>query len=554
MSTPVHPPLHIIATSDIHGAFFPYDFMTLSRCRGSLARVSAYIKRIRQEAGADNVIVLDCGDLLQGQPPAYYYNFIAPQPVHPAARMMKHIGYDAMTIGNHDIEEGHEVYDSFCSDVFPIPVLGANVVGDNGKPYFKPYVMIERGGFRVAVIGLVTPAVPAWVPRRQWEGLTFEPMLENARLWVDHVRTNEKPDLVVGLFHSGYESDHLTGKWLENQSGDIAREVPGFDIVIMGHDHVRTNRRNPIPVVNPGAYANSVVHLRVAHEKDADGRFVIKSSLHSVSLSRIDTEFMEEFESERLESLEFVTREIGVSRGVFTTRDAFFGPSAFLQLIHEVQLEATGVQISLASPLSFDSSIQEGMLTVSDLFKFYRYDNQLCVISLSGHEIKNYLEMSYDLWTRRMLSPDDSLMLFGSDSPDRPEYAKLKNPVYNFDSAFGIDYTVDVSKPRGEKVMIERQTSTNEPFDLDAVYTVAVNAYRANGGGDLLTLGAGIDFDKLSARVVSTSPHDMRYHLLELIKRRGEISPHVTHNWRFVPESLVETAIVRDRDRLFSKD
>ncbi|MDE6394562.1 MAG: metallophosphoesterase, partial [Duncaniella sp.] len=160
----------IAATGDVHGMVFPNDFTTLTPAPGSLARVSAYISDMRARLGDDHVILLDNGDMLQGQPPVYFYNFIATDVIHPVARMMKYLRYDAQTVGNHDLETGHPVYDRYRADLAPIPLLGANV-GDTatGRPYFQPYTIIERSGVRFAVLGLLTPAIPAWLPAPLWE-------------------------------------------------------------------------------------------------------------------------------------------------------------------------------------------------------------------------------------------------------------------------------------------------------------------------------------------------------------------------------------------------
>lgn len=169
----------IIATSDVHGKLFPYDFTTLLPLAGSLAQVSAYVKSERARMGEERVILLDNGDMLQGQPSVYYYNFIDERRPHPVATMLKRMRYDAQTVGNHDIETGHPVYDRYRADLAPIPLLGANVTDvSTGKPYFTPYTVIEREGVRFAVLGLLTPAIPAWLPEPLWEGMDVGPMVE----------------------------------------------------------------------------------------------------------------------------------------------------------------------------------------------------------------------------------------------------------------------------------------------------------------------------------------------------------------------------------------
>ncbi|WP_302573812.1 bifunctional UDP-sugar hydrolase/5'-nucleotidase [uncultured Duncaniella sp.] len=547
----------IISTGDVHGMLFPYDFTTLSPAPGSLARVSAYVESQRAVMGEDSVLLLDNGDMLQGQPAVYLYNFIETGTAHPVARVMKRMRYDAMTIGNHDIETGHPVYDRFRADLAPIPLLGANVTDiSTGEPYFKPYTVVERNGVRFAVLGLLTPAIPAWLPEKLWEGLDVEPMVESARRWMRHIRERESPDVVIGLFHSGYHSTHPTWKWMENASDIVAREVDGFDLIIMGHDHSRAviREENGTLLINPGAYATHVAETVVTVEQDDDGRVVdcnVDGRVVSVADHEPDEGFLEEFAPERKLTQEFVEKVIGEATGDFGVRDAYFGPSAFMELIHTLQLEISGADISLAAPLSFDAVIRKGTLRMSDMFALYKYENQLCTLAMTGEEVKNHLEMSYNLWTAVMESPCDPLLKFASGNPVKGDYSRLINPSYNFDSAFGVNYTVDVTRPKGQKICISSMAD-GTPFDLKRTYRVAVNAYRANGGGELITRGAGISHDELKSRVLDATELDLRYYLMKAIERKGRISPVVTRNWRFIPEEIVDAAIPRDRHRLFA--
>ena len=546
----------IVSTGDVHGMLYPYDFTKLSPAPGSLARVSAYVESMRNAMGEDSVILLDNGDMLQGQPAVYFYNFLDTDVTHPAARMMKRMRYDAMTVGNHDIETGHPVYDRFRSDLVPIPMLGANVKDTStGNPYFLPYVILERGGVRFAVLGLLTPAIPAWLPEKLWEGLEVEEMVESARQWMRHIRLTERPDVVIGLFHSGYQSTHLTWKWMENASSLVAREVDGFDLVIMGHDHTRAVHRekNGTLLVNPGAYASHVAESTVTVDRDDDGSVrVVDVDGRIVSVADIDPDegFVRDFAPERTHVTDMVMKVVGESAGEFSIRDAYFGPSAFMELIHTLQLEISGADISIAAPLSYDAAIHKGPLRISDMFTLYKYENQLCTLAMTGEEIKGHLEMSYNLWTAVMKSPRDPLLKFASGNPVKGDYSRLIKPSYNFDSAFGINYTVDVTRPKGEKIHISAMAD-GTPFDMDRIYRVAVNAYRANGGGELITRGAGIAHEDLKHRVLDATEHDMRYYMLKAIESKGVITPVVTHNWRFVPDELVAEALLRDRRRMF---
>ena len=373
--------IKILQTTDVHGNFFPYNFITRTPWKGSLARVASVIDSVRAAAGKENVVLIDNGDILQGQPTVYYYNFIDTVSPHIASRIYDFLQYDAATIGNHDVETGHHVYDRWIAQT-STPILGANVVSaESGEPYLTPYTVIERQGVKIAILGLLTPAIPAWLPENLWSGLRFEDMEECAEKWIKIIKEKESPDLIVGLFHSGYDYTRQTGDYHENASLQIAKNIPGFDVVFMGHDHQRFNKvvanasGDSVVVINPANNANAVAMVDVTLQKNADGKVALKH----ISGKLIDTEdiapdaaFMNEFSGDYAKVDEFVSRPIGVAEGEFSSHDAFFGPSAFIDLVHRLQLDITGADISFAAPLSFDATIKKGSVRVSDMFNLYK--------------------------------------------------------------------------------------------------------------------------------------------------------------------------------------
>ena len=257
--------IRVIHTSDVHGSFFPYDFINRKPAKGSLARVSSMVKDLRKVYG-DNLLLFDGGDILQGQPTCYYCNYVKPELPNVAATVVNYMQYDAQTIGNHDIETGHAVYDKWIREV-KCPMLGANIIDTStNKPYVKPYGVIERDGVRIVVVGLITPAIPNWLNEHLWEGLRFDEMTECARYWIEYVKANEHPDIIIGLFHSGLDGGITTAEYEENASLRIAREVPGFDLILYGHDH-RANREyatnnegNKVLCLNPSSDARIILH------------------------------------------------------------------------------------------------------------------------------------------------------------------------------------------------------------------------------------------------------------------------------------------------------
>lgn len=550
--------IRVLQTSDVHGSFFPYDFIDRKPADGSMARVSSYVKELRKEYG-NKLLLLDNGDILQGQPTCYYCNYIKPSMPNVAASVINYMGYDAQTVGNHDIETGHAVYDKWIREV-KCPMLGANVIDTStGQPYLKPYAIFVRDGVRIAVIGMLTPAIPNWLSYNLWEGMRFDDMVESARYWIEYVKEKERPDVVIGLFHSGWDGGITTNKYQENETLRIAQDVPGFDLILYGHDH-KSNKhvvKNAIGAtlcMNPSSNAEYVcdASIKITFENGSITSKTVTGRLADIRQQPVDKDFMAHFKSDIDSVNAFVNRKIGTFTNSVYTRNSYFGNSAFCDFIHNLQLEITGADISFNAPLSFDACIKAGDIHVSDMFNLYKYENQIYVLRMTGKEIHDYLEMSYALWTNTMAGPDDHIMLLDQNGNGSSGYG-FKNLAFNFDSAAGIDYEVDVTKPEGNKIKIKCM-SDGSPFDETKWYKVAMNSYRGNGGGELLTKGAGIPHDSLQSRIVYESERDQRYYLMKEIEKAGTMAPRPNTNWRFVPEEWTSEAIRRDKALLFGRE
>ena len=278
----------------------------------------------------------------------------------------------------------------------------------------------------------------------------------------------------------------------------------------------------------------------------------VKGDVVSMRDRAIDQDFINHFQPAIDSVKTYVDRKIGRFENTIYTRDCYFGSAAFTDFIHDLQLSLTGADISFNAPLSFNTSIKAGDVYVSDMFNLYRYENELYVLRMTGEEVRKHLEMSYDLWVNTMTSADDHIMLLNDGSNDDKQRFMFKNLAFNFDSAAGIDYEVDVTKPDGQKVRILRM-SNGEPFDEHKWYKVAMNSYRGNGGGELLIRGAGIPKEEIPNRIIYQSERDQRHYLMQEIEKAGVLNPQPHHNWRFVPEEWTVPAIKRDRKLLFGE-
>jgi 2',3'-cyclic-nucleotide 2'-phosphodiesterase/3'-nucleotidase len=556
--------ISIIESTDVHGVILPYDFIEKKPVESSLSGAVSYINKLDKEN--INILLLDNGDNLQGQPEEYYYNFIDTVSPHFNAEVMNYMKYDAASVGNHDIEAGHPVYDRL-KKLYTFPLLAANAVyARTGEPYFKPYVIINKKGLKIAVLGMVTPAIPTWLPPELYSGMEFRDMVVTAKKWMPEILAKE-PDIIVGLFHSGWNRsfNKVTSDTLdENGSAAVAYLVPGFDVIFNGHDHNTVNEKivnnagDTVLILDGGSRGEEIAQADVVFTGRKNGRKAVKlltGSIVKLKDYAPDKDFIRKFSGEDSTIRSYVGKVIGESTANISSRDSYFGSSGFVDMIHSMQLEITGADISFAAPLSFDVSISKGPVTVGDMFKLYRYENMLYTMRLSGQEVLKYLEYSYAGWVNTMKGPNDALLKYRTGKDSKPVVsdgrARLRNQSYNFDSAAGINYIVDVSKPEGSRITIS-SFSDGRRFEKDKMYRVAVNSYRGNGGGGHLTEGVGLSSTELRSRLISSTDKDLRYYIIKAIEKKRIIAPSPNKNWKLIPEEWVRKAVPRDSIMLFA--
>ncbi|MFW5792751.1 MAG: bifunctional metallophosphatase/5'-nucleotidase [Bacteroidota bacterium] len=558
--------IKIIVTSDIHATVFPYDFVNNMPLGYGLANIHYLLESVRMQ-NANKIVLLENGDFIQGQPTAYYSNFIDKSKNNFFASIMNFMKYDAAVIGNHDIEAGPEIYNSINKQM-DAPWLGANVISkETNEPYFVPYRMINKSGVNIAVLGLTTSEVQYWLPENLWKDLRFEDMVESAKFWIDKINENENPDVIIGLFHSGFgefNPDVDSEIPSDNTSAYIARFVPGFDVIFSGHDHTERDsvvvniNGDSVLVLGAGSYGKSVA---VAHlDFDRESRNVYKllskrGEIFPITGLPPSSQFMEKFNEEISNVYEYANKSIGSAASSINTKNALFGNSKYVDFIHQLQIQNTDADISFAAPLSFNTTIEAGEVRMRDLYKWYPYDNYLFMIELSGQEVKDYLEYSYGLWFNQVNSENDYLLKYKLDAEGRiPEDVSgarlLANSYYNFDSAAGIKYIVDVSKPFGDRINI-LSLENGDTFHLDKMYKVALNSYRASGGGGHLIKGLGLDSEQIRERLLFSGEKTIREQIRDYIENLKTINPKAGNNWSLIPAETVNAAISKEKDILF---
>lgn len=549
----------IMTTNDVHGRYFDSLYVN-DNTKESLLSVSWYVDSVRTAEGAENVILIDAGDCLQGDNAAYYYNYVDTTSKHLYARMTEYMGYDAVTVGNHDIETGHAVYDRM-KRTMKIPFLAANAIRtDNGKPYFPEYVTLDRHGLKITVIGFTNPNIKSWLSPLLWEGMEFESLLPMVQETVDRIREKEHSDAVIVAVHSGTgEGD---GSQYESQGLDLFKSLRGVDFLICSHDHrPALHCSDSICLINSGSHCRNIGFgtMTIAVENGKVVSKTISADLMKVDKKNVDVKMRELFRPDYEKVKKFTLTQVGELKADLRTRDAYKGMCDYMNLIHTLSLGCTPAQISFAAPLTFNGFVKKGKLLYNDLFTIYPYENQLFVVKMTGKEIKDYLEYSYDTWINT-LEPGTSHILKIVNEPD-PRTSQTRwsfvNRAYNFDSAAGLVYDVDVTRKAGERVAIKSLADLT-PFNMEETYNVAMTSYRASGGGSLMRMGAGIDTDKIAERVTAYYP-EIRNILYGYLQEHGCIDPEVTGNpevigrWKFIPEDKAEKIIEADLELLFPR-
>lgn len=575
----------IVETTDIHGMIFPYNFITDKEENTSMAHISSYIKKLKSEG--KTVLLLDNGDTLQGQPTVYYYNFVATNKKHIWAEVLNYMNYDIITMGNHDIEAGHTVYDKIVKEI-KAPVIVANLINEKTKEtYFKPYSIIKKNGIKIAVLGMIEPAIERQLPKILYEGIRVEDMIECAKKWIKIIKEKEKPDLIIGLFHSGANYTEDKEKYKnENASQLVAQEVDGFDIIFVGHDHqgwsgkgydeitkqktkdVKSPSSKIVPIyggVNAARLIASV-DVKMIYDKDAKKWNIdFNGELIEPSKFEADEEFLNRFNDYKDEIKIWVERDIGELNTKLTSDEAMFGDSYFLSFIHNLQFEIAKKElgekadISFAAPLSKDAVLNIGKVKVRDMFNLYPYENFFYVMRLTGKQIKDIMEYSYCRQFNRMTNINEHLIYFKRDASGNLIFNNRYNSydtltqTYNYESFGGLNYIVDVRKGYGERVNIISMFDGSN-FDLNKEYKIAINSYRGSGGGGHLTQGAKIDLKTLQNMdlVIKSTDKDLRFYMMKWFEEQtNSITVKKLNNWKVIPEDYLKAGRERDYKLLY---
>ncbi|KQX13266.1 multifunctional 2',3'-cyclic-nucleotide 2'-phosphodiesterase/5'-nucleotidase/3'-nucleotidase [Streptomyces sp. Root431] len=535
----------VMGTTDLHGNVFNWDYFTDKEFDDKahndigLAKISTLVDQVREEKGRCNTLLIDAGDTIQGTQLSYYYAKVDPitarrGPVHPMAQAMNAIGYDAAALGNHEFNYGIPVLRKF-EEQCDFPLLGANALDAKTlRPAFAPYSMhrlrTPHGkDVKVAVLGLTNPGIAIWDKANVQGKMVFPGLEEQAAKWVPKLRSMGA-DVVVVSAHSGSSGTSSYGDQLphiENAAGLVAEQVPGIDAILVGHAHTEIpeyrvkNKETGKDVVlsEPLKWGQRLTtfDFDLVWEK---GRWVVEKVgaqvLNSNTVAE-DPRITGLLADEHEKVVAYVNQVIGTSTASMTTADAPWKDEPIIDLINVVQAEtvkaalAGGAHAALpvlsqASCFSRTARIPAGEITIKDAAGLYPFENTMEARLLTGAQLKDYLEYSarYYVQTAAGTPVDTAKLTNAGGTPD-----------YNYDAVSGLTYEIDIAKPAGSRIV--NLSFEGKPLDPAAQFVLAVNNYRASGGGAFPHVA--------NAQQLWANSDEIRNTIIQWVKAKGTVDP-----------------------------
>ena len=514
----------VLQTSDLHANLLPWDYARGAEGAWGLARVATRIREIRKTA--PNVLLLDGGDTIQGAPTGWLEARRPAGGPHFVAAAMSALGYDAMAVGNHEFNFGMDVLRRAQRDS-SFPWVSANTRNEaDGSAAFPEYLVKELDGIRVGILGLTTPNIPGWEPLANRPGLKWEDPVATAGRLVPLLRGRERCDVVVVLLHGGLEIDLATGEpngtAHENRAAALARDVPGVDLILMGHTHRRLplTRVHGVPVIQPGRWGEALARVDLVVERSGGKSTIVEANgtlLPSDASVAIDPEVAAIARAPHERALSYLGEALATASGPFPGGRARLEDTALLDLVNETQLEVTGADLSLTSllPFRFDGW-EAGPVTVRQVYALYPYENQLVVLEVDGARLRSILEHAASYYGT--VDWRDGRLVITPRSGMTP---------YNFDVLQGASYRVDPTAPVGSRVR-ELRFKGRDVTDGD-LFSLAVNSYRAQGSGGYTALKG--------AKLLRSYNDEVRELLVERLRKAGTIQPRTDRNWFLAPET-----------------
>ncbi|MDP3909886.1 MAG: 5'-nucleotidase C-terminal domain-containing protein [Gemmatimonadales bacterium] len=509
----------IIATTDVHGRVFGWDYVRDAAAPGGLARAATMLETLRARYPG-RIVLLDAGDLLQGNPFAAFFAREDRRQPHSVVDALNALQYDVATPGNHDFDFGLPLLRR-AGLVATYQYVAANVDDSTGAPLLKPTAILLRGPVRVGVTGFTTPGVMVW-NRAHLAGKARVRRIAEAAPAAFARLEREGADLKIAIVHSGLSgpsSYDTTGIGPEDDAAALATASPKPDVVIVGHSHreIRDTVINGVHFVQPKNWAQSlsVVHVRMSREQGAGSRWRVtdvRADLIPLATVPQLPRFVRRLEAAHEAVRLWAATPLGTAGAGFEARYARVQDTPLLDFINEVQRRQTGAQLSAAAAFDARGGLPAGEVHLRDLAGIYPYENTLRAVRISGLQLRQFLEHS-----ARYFRTYDGRSRIINDSV----------PGYNFDVVSGVAYNIDLSRPVGQRIRgLAYEGRIVQPGDS---FTLAINSYRqAGGGGYSMLAGAPVIYDR---------GEDIRTLLADEIRRARAIAAraYLRPSWGIVP-------------------
>ena len=564
-------------TSDVHGQQFATDYTKDQDQSGthyqSMTRVATYIKQQRDLY--ENVFLSDSGDTVQGTPLTYYYAFMQKDVQDPAMKVMRMLDYDMWVVGNHEFNYGMDILQrqldyltSKSTDtesqvgVSMANYLDASSNSDESKDWktwngYAPYVIKDYDGVKVAVMGIGNPNIANWDVPENWEGIYFAGVVETYKHYEEEMKENS--DLIVLVSHSGIDGDPELSDFIR----ELVSTTDSIDLVFSGHEHrngvtmIENTAGKEIPVISPSTKAAAVGRALFTYNKTTNEYTVEAQSVpmteNRAALYEPDAELVAALQPyEDATWNDYMLQPIGKASDNFTASGLGTAPSAFVDLVNQVQIwgaydrggvntpndksDDTPAQLSITAPLTSGSAenlIPEGDIVLGDMFSLYRYENWFYQITMSGKEVRTWLECSA---SKVVTNDDGSYGISGGLT------------YYDVIYGEGFSYVIDPSALSGSR--ISSMTYNGKEVADDDTFTVVINNYRFNGGGNYVAYlnDHGCSFTPNDeSRVIYSTQYDMiqgedkgqaRNLLADYIKEQGTITPEIKSTWKIEAKSF----------------
>lgn len=513
--------LQILATSDVHGKMAPYDYaLNEVSTSGSSTQIATAVKALRN----DNTIVIDAGDTIQDNSAELFLN----DTIHPMIMAMNEIGYDVWVAGNHEFNFGMDT----LLGILPqsnARFLCGNVYSPDGTPLGEDYMIIEKGGIRVGLIGMVTPNITRW-DAENLKGWQVTNPVEETKAAIAELQ--DKVDVLVAVEHMMVENEYdVAGSGV----ADLANACPELDLIIAAHGHqaIEDEVINGVPIVENKNGGATMAQILIDVERDEDGSWAVTDvnrKLHDISKYAVDKDLAEKLVVPHVRAVMNAETVIAKLEGgslapeneIKEIPTAQIQDTALVDLINEVQMHYTGADISAAALFVNDANMHPGDIKKCDMALVYKYANTLYKMKINGAQLKQYMEWSASYYNT--YQPGDLTVSFNP---------KMRG--YLYDMFAGVNYEINIANEPGSRIENLTKKDGTPVKDTDE-FIMAVNNYRASS--QLASYGAvfqeGQELPKILEIDVCGDIGGVRELIGDYIlkEKGGVLTPETDNNWK----------------------